>query len=568
MLTRRDLLKAGTLSLLTVPMAGWAQLRPGPNPGIVRPRRFANPLPIPSVIDARGGGHFTFRVTHQMQWLGLRDANGNPVFTPTFGYEGSYPGPTILCRKGTPITVEWINDLVDGNGDPIPHILPIDTSVHWADPFGDGSIAAVPVVTHVHGANSAASSDGLPDAWFTPGYAQTGPIFNPIYTYDNNQDGATTWYHDHALGITRLNVYAGMAGFFPIVDDNEEYLVANNLIPGGDYDIGLAIQDRMFDAQGRLFYPSEPEVDDAPNPSVLPEFFGDTMLVNGMIWPFLEVEPRLYRFRMLNGCDSRFLDLFLSSGHTMVQIATDLGMLDSPVPMTRLVIAPGERCEMVVDFRGMEGQTIVLRNNARSPYPMGTPVDSSTTGQVMAFRVTKPLNPTVPIANLPSNLRPISGPVPTFGPAVRTRKLLLFEGIDEYGRLQPLLGTTDDGALMWHDPITENPGLGDTEIWEVYNSTMDAHPIHLHLVGFRILNRQRFKADQDMATGQLSNIRLIGQPRPPAANELGLKDTAQMFPGEVTRIITRFDRPGEYVWHCHILSHEDHEMMRPYRIGP
>ncbi len=568
MLTRRDLLKAGTLSLLTVPMAGWAQLHPGPNAGVMRPRRFANPLPIPSVIDARAGGHFAFRVTHQMQWLGLRDALGNPVLTPTFGYEGSYPGPTILCRKGSPITVEWINDLVDGNGDPIPHLLPIDTSVHWADPFGNDSVAAVPVVTHVHGANSAASSDGLPDAWFTPGYAQTGPIFNPVYTYDNNQDGATTWYHDHALGITRLNVYAGMAGFFPIIDENEEYLVANNLIPGGDYDIGLAIQDRMFDAQGRLFYPSEPEVADAPEPSVLPEFFGDTMLVNGMIWPYLEVEPRLYRFRMLNGCDSRFLDLFLSSGQMMTQIATDLGMLNSPVPMTRLVIAPGERCEMVLDFRGLEGKTIVLRNNARSPYPMGTPVDPNTTGQVMAFRVTKPLNPMVPIATLPSNLRPISGPVPTFGPAVRTRKLLLFEGIDEYGRLQPLLGTTDDGALMWHDPITENPGLGDTEIWEVYNSTMDAHPIHLHLVGFRILNRQRFKADQDMATGQLSNIRLIGQPRPAAANELGLKDTAQMLPGEVTRIITRFDRPGEYVWHCHILSHEDHEMMRPYRVGP
>lgn len=568
MLTRRDLLKAGTLSLLTVPMAGWAQLRPGPNPGVVRPRRFANPLPIPSVIDARSGGHFTFRVTHQMQWLGLRDAIGNPVMTPTFGYEGSYPGPTILCKKGVPITVEWINDLVDGNGDPIPHILPIDTSVHWADPFGNDSVAAVPVVTHVHGANSAASSDGLPDAWFTPGYAQTGPIFNPIYTYDNNQDGATIWYHDHALGITRLNVYAGMAGFFPIVDDNEEYLVGNYLIPGGDYDIGLAIQDRMFDAQGRLFYPSEPEVEGAPDPSVLPEFFGDTMLVNGMIWPFLEVEPRLYRFRMLNGCDSRFLDLFLSNGHMMTQIATDLGMLNSPVPMDRLVIAPGERCEMVLDFRGLEGKTIVLRNNARSPYPMGTPVDPGTTGQVMAFRVTRPLNPMVPIATLPTNLRPISGPVPTFGPAVRTRKLLLFEGIDEYGRLQPLLGTTDDGALMWHDPVTENPGLGDTEIWEVYNSTMDAHPIHLHLVGFRILDRQRFKADQDMATGQLSNIRLIGRPRPPAANEEGLKDTAQMLPGEVTRIITRFDRPGEYVWHCHILSHEDHEMMRPYRVGP
>jgi spore coat protein A len=197
----------------------------------------------------------------------------------------------------------------------------------------------------------------------------------------------------------------------------------------------------------------------------------------------------------------------------------------------------------------------------------------------MAFRVSKPLDPAVPMARLPASLRPVSGPLTQTPPPVRTRRLLLLEGRDAYGRPKSMLGIIDpgsplDGTLAWEDPITENPNIGDTEMWEIYNATADAHPIHLQLVGFRILNRQRFTArtvQKQMARGsvggRLTSIRLRGRPRPPAANEAGRKDTAQLLPGEVTRIVTTFHRPGEYVWHCHILSHEDHEMMRPYRVG-
>jgi len=186
----------------------------------------------------------------------------------------------------------------------------------------------------------------------------------------------------------------------------------------------------------------------------------------------------------------------------------------------------------------------------------------------MAFRVDLPLDPNVPPAMLPADLRPVHGPIDPLIQTGATRELVLFEGMDPYGRLMPMLGTVQDGALLWDDPITENPMLDDVEVWEVYKGTMDAHPIHLHLVSFQIVDRQRFKADQDMMMGSLANIRLIGQPKGPAPEEAGWKDTAIMYPGEVTRVIAHFDRPGFYAWHCHILSHEDHEMMRPYFVGP
>ena len=230
--------------------------------------------------------------------------------------------------------------------------------------------------------------------------------------------------------------------------------------------------------------------------------------------------------------------------------------------LQQLTIGPGERADVVVDFSGHDGATIVLKNNARAPFPKGAPGDPRTVGQIMAFRVSVPLA-AAPKAVLPAVLRAPIPPLVQTGP---TRRLLLFEGIDEHGRLKPMLGTTDQGALEWTDPITEHVQLGDTEVWEVFNATEDAHPIHLHLVSFQVLGRQRFSAKQDPESGALSDIRLIGRPKPAAANELGWKDTAQMFPGEVTRVIARFDRAGEYVWHCHILSHEDHEMMRPYEV--
>jgi spore coat protein A len=546
--------------------------------------RFVNPLPNPlgpSFVlqpTTPGGSAYEIAIRQFDQALGLRDpATGTPFQTTVWGYGNdsqppTYPGRTFIAQRDEPISVHWTNELVAPGGQPLSHLLPIDTSIHWAlmDASPPYPQSGVPLVTHLHGGHNRSASDGLPDAWFTPGYEQVGRLFEEHYRYENDQEAATLWYHDHALGVTRLNVYAGLAGFYILRDANEVALVAAHRLPTGPYEIPIVIQDRMFDTFGQLVYPFErEEPNEPPEPSVLPEFFGDHILVNGQAWPWLEVEPRQYRFRLLNGSDSRFYSLFLSSGQPFHQIGSDDGLLETPVDLDQLVTGPGERHDVVIDFAapGVPGTTVVLRNNARAPYPKGETADPRTVGQIMAFKVTKPLDPAYPLTTLAADLRPILGPIPTLPDPVRTRQLLLFESVDEFGRILPLLGTTELGGLSWTDEITENPGVDDTEIWEIYNTTEDAHPIHLHEVAFRLIDRQGFRADQD-DRGVLSNIRHLGQPRPPEPNEVGWKDTVQMYPREVTRIRVQFDLPGEYVWHCHILSHEDHDMMRPYLIGP
>jgi spore coat protein A len=252
--------------------------------------------------------------------------------------------------------------------------------------------------------------------------------------------------------------------------------------------------------------------------------------------------------------------------------------MDAPVSVPQLILGPGERADVLIDFRELAGKQVIMRNFGKAPFPDGDPVDPETTGQIMAFRVSLPLNVSQPYTKLPDDLRPISGPYTGPGRAKKTRRLLLFEGTDRFGRLQTMLGVVkrhsdEDGTRLWDDPITETPRLNDVEIWEVYNTTADAHPIHVHLVAFQLLSRRRFtgiiepKPMREGSTGGiLTKIKLRGRAKPPNANETGPKDTVQMYPGEVTRIAAKFDREGEYVWHCHILSHEDNEMMRPYRV--
>ena len=539
--------------------------------------QFVNPLPVPSVIDGRGGGTFTINISQFNQWLGLIDPTTQQhLNTTVWGYNGSYPGPTIVAKKDIPISVFWRNNLVNSGNQPLPHLLPIDRSIDWA--FGDDpdwQSYGVPVVTHVHGGHSESASDGLPDQWFTPNYTMKGPGFmkgdiEPFY-YHNDQEAATIWYHDHALGVTRLNVYAGLAGYYIITDNNEINLQTTGKLPVAPYDMGLAIQDRMFTSTGQLFYPSaaeeeEGEEDDVPGPTILPEMFGDFILVNGMAWPVLDVEPRQYRFRMLNGSDSRFYNLSLSTGQQFIQIGSDQGLLYSPFAMNQMLIAPGERKDIILDFSdpALWGQTIILKNNAKSPYPKGDVVDPQTTGRIMAFRVNKPLNINYPLTELPATLR---SPIVRLQTDIAPRKLILFETEDEYGRIMPILGTVEDGMLGFREELTENPALNSTEIWELYNETMDAHPIHLHLVRMQMISRQKFVARINEENGKPTNIRLVGQPKYPGPDEQGWKDTWVTFPGEVTRVIAKFERPGLYVWHCHILSHEEHDMMRPFFVG-
>ena len=535
--------------------------------------QFVNPLPVPSIIDARNGGTFTINISQFNQWLGLIDPiSQQRLNTKVWGYNCSYPGPTIVAKKNVPISVFWQNKLVNENNQPLPHLLQIDRSIDWAfknDPAWQSY--GVPIVTHVHGGHTESASDGLPDNWYTPNFARKGPGFikgdiEPYY-YQNDQEAATIWYHDHALGVTRLNVYAGMAGYYLITDNNETDLQTANKIPSAPYDLGLALQDRIFTTTGQLLYPSANEdEDDEHAPGILPEVFGDFILVNGMTWPVLQVEPRQYRFRVLNGSDSRFYNLFLSSGQQIIQIGSDQGFLYAPFAMNQMLIAPGERKDIVLDFSdpALWGQTIILKNNAKTPYPRGSAPDPQTTGRIMAFRVEMPLNTNYPLTVLPATLR---SPIVPLQTELAPRKLILFETEDEYGRIMPILGTVDDGMLGFREELTENPALNGTEIWELYNETMDAHPIHLHLVSMQMISRQKFVARINEENGKPANIRLVGQPKYPGPDEQGWKDTWVTFPGEVTRVIAKFDRPGLYVWHCHILSHEEHDMMRPFFVG-
>ena len=575
--------------------------------------KFVNPLPIPAQIDAKTGVPIEMEMNETTQWLGLTDPLGNPLLTTVWGYGPlggpvTYPGPTFIASKNSSVTVTWHNNLPSG------HLLPVDPSIHLAhphgvDPYSFYASGKIPTVVHLHGGKTESASDGLPEAWFTQGFAEVGPQFvKQTYTYDNNQEAATLWYHDHALGITRLNVYAGLAGFYRLEDKHERDLVKNAALPKGSHDIEIVIQDRMFDANGQLFLPSktgDPWFGDALaeslelpfDPSIVAEFFGNYIVVNGMLWPYLEVEPRKYRFRLLNGSDSRFYVMeFGEDAMDFLQIATDGGLLPTAVSLNRLVLAPGERAEIVVDFTGLDNQSITLYNyGPDAPYRGALadqdPADPNTTGQIMQFQVTKKLkvnkgNPLVTVQE-GTTLRPS---LEDLGDASVTRTLALFEGEDADGRLQPLLGiingdgektiTKLNGSLAWFEDITENPELNAVEEWWVYNATEDAHPIHLHLVTFQILNRQPFFAptetqsqiQHDGQTGQgsyidQSSIVYTGDAEAPLLNERGWKDTFIVPPGFVGRIKARFDRPGRYVWHCHILSHEDHEMMRPFYVG-
>jgi len=591
--------------------------------------KFVNDVPdalAPGFIyqstDAGSYDYYEVGMYQIEQPLGLVDpVTGAPLLTKCFAYgtgpgfpNATYPGRTFIAHRDRQVRVKWSNNLTaDGtpNGAVLPHLLPVDETLHWAFALpgyelNQLSTDGVPVVPHVHGGHTEAQSDGNPEYWFTPGYHVKGPRWvKDTYVYDNDQQAGTIWYHDHGLGITRLNVYSGLAGFF-IIRDNWDTGESDNPagLPVYPYEQLLVIQDHMFDAEGQHFYPAFPGdplwsdfiAPDSPvtGPSALAEFFGDFILVNGVPWPKMDVEPRVYRLRLLNGSDSRVYKLWLSSGPQITVIGNDDGLLYAPVAVQKLVIAPGERYDVLVDFRGYEGQQLVMKNNAKGPFPAGAVVDPQTTGQIMAFNVGMTVSDNTNNV-IPGTLRsaPITPQDILAGDSVaRTRKLALFEGMDDKGRLQPLLGvaepTTDvmggtqDGSLVWDEckaPITENPGLDDVEIWEVYNTTGDAHPFHVHLVSFQILDRQGFKAtlvpkdveqhDGSMGTGfTIRNIKKKGRVKGPDAFEAGWKDTAVMYPGEVTRIMARFDRPGRYVYHCHILSHEDHEMMRAYHVGP
>ncbi len=532
--------------------------------------KFVQPLAVPGElgmrIDATAGGALSMAMAETVQ-----DVLGLGIGTPVWGYglaghPVTWPGPTVVARRGRPLQVRWINQL------PNRHLAPVDHTLHWAYSHNGHSIqtAGVPAVPHLHGGHVDAAYDGGPEQWFTAAGVTGADFVTDTYLFDNEQEGGTLWYHDHAMGITRLNVYAGLAGFYLLRDERETALIESHGLPTGPHEVELVIQDRMFHPDGRLAYPDPP----TPSPtwpggsSQMMDFWGEVIVVNGRSWPFLRVEPRPYRFRLLNGSDSRVYALSITPSTRgavpMVAMGTDGGLLERPVPLRGpLVLSPGERADVVVDFTGHEGQTLTLTNQAPAPFPRGLP-PTPCTAEVMQFRVDLPLTGAVPIARLPGRFR--EAPYRVAEPPAVTRSLLVGERLDQYGRLQMLLGTTEVGHLEYADPATETPRLRDVEVWELYNDTVAAHPMHLHLVSFEVLDRAPFIAQKDLTTGALHNI-TVGPRRPPPDHERGPKDTVLAYPGEVTRIRARFDRPGRYVWHCHTLSHEDHEMMRPLIIS-
>ena len=494
--------------------------------------RFVDPLPVPHIAQPaaryKWATYYEIPMTEFFQQL-HRDLPPTKVW----GYDGTYPGPTFEVFRDERVAVNWINNL------PTQHLFTVDNTIHGAE----ADKPAVRAVVHLHGANVPPESDGYPEDWITPGQ-------NAIFLYPDKQRSQTLWYHDHALGITRLNVYAGLAGFYVVRDPGEARLG----LPSGPFEIPLLIQDRGFRPDGSLCYPStgiRPDI----HPAWAPEWFANIAVVNGKVWPFLEVEPRKYRFRLLNACNARFLRLRLSNGQLFRVIGGDGGLLASPVDAGRILMAPAERVEVVIDFAGHQGQEIMMTNDAPAPFPSGGEVALP---EIMLFRVRSVS--VRDFSQVPVTLNAIEQ-IPESS-ATQTRDLSLVEIDDDTPEQNPLSVLLNNSK--WSDPITENPLLGSTEIWRFINTTDDNHPIHVHLVDFQILDRQPFDVDR---YNDSNVIEFTGPAIGPEATEAAWKDVVRCPPGEVTRVIMRFgDFAGRFVWHCHILEHEDNEMMRPFDV--
>ncbi len=678
MITRRDFLKlsgAGILSLYSashgkyLPRA-FAAIPGGTLDPLAVPK-FVTPLLIPPAMPRSGKIKAQMAKNIDYYEIAMRQITQQILpagFPPTtvwaYGPKTAQNGPqifnapslTIEAKYNRPVRIKWFNELVDANGNYLPHLLPVDPTLHWANPPGGAAgrdtrpdfsgqptpgpyTGPVPIVSHVHGAVGVGDeSDGYAEAWYLPatgdipagyategtwysyfankakaGYGETwGPGF-ATFQYPNHNRASTIWYHDHTLGMTRLNVYAGPAGFYIIrggPDGDKGVLDSRSarpaVLPGpapalGDlpgltyYEIPIAIQDRAFNTDGSLFYPDTREFFDgatADVPGFLPttdlspiwnpEFFGNVIMVNGATWPFQTVEQRRYRIRFLNGCQSRFLNLDFSQipGVEVWQIGNEGGFLAAPVNITalgnQLLLGLAERADMILDFTNVPAGSYVLGNlGPDEPFGGGLPnvdfaaADPGSTGQILMFNVIPAAapDPTTPAQFL------VLPPIAPFPAPVTTRKLALMEMMSMHwdGPSEAMLGVVDDFGVpmhqMWSEAISENPQVGDTEVWEFYNFTADAHPMHVHEVVFEVLNREGLVRDP-FSGEPIVPLQLSGVVRPPEPWEAGLKDTVIAYPGEVTRIRATFATAGTFVWHCHIMEHEDNEMMRPYRIGP
>jgi spore coat protein A len=622
--------------------------------------QFVEPLPTipvatPDTTTVPGSDYYTVIAEQTTGYdFGLRKKDGSriinpvsgaPISTTVWGYttngiKAGYLGATIESHStndagGKPVVVKYTNNLRNAAGGLLTkHLLTVDPTLDGAS-MGEPEIR---IVTHLHGAHVDAAFDGHPEAWITndpnaatglPADLVTGRPARPngntvTYTYRNDQAANQLWYHDHAMGITRLNVYAGLAANYLLRDSVEDSL---NL-PRGAYEMPLVIQDKSFNEDGSLHYDSLPLLDASGNQvqdsngnpvfTSNPEFFGNVIIVNGKAWPYLDVEPRNYRFRVLNGSDSRFYNIWLHAQNAsgadiaipdgaIIQIGNDGGLLPAAVrnigdgSSNGLLLALAERADVIIDFSKFPaGSNITMRNDASTPFPMGTPVDSNaTTSKIMQFRVNKTLVGTDTTVT-PTNPRVLS-PLPA---ATTTRYLDLQEGTDAYSVFDPSSGTSSQRLMIlinnmrFTDPITETPTVNTVEDWIIINNTVDMHPMHVHLVDFEVVEKGSIAPGAytpangtpgGMATVTAGGLRPDAEPAlnpvagsaPPGsyyrlqASEMGHKDTVRVPQADevigsqgYVKIRVRFDIIGTYMWHCHILAHEDHEMMRPFRVIP
>ena len=485
-------------------------------------KAFVDPLPIPAIAQAAGMRANPENSKEQVPYyrIAMREAvmkvhrDLPPTKMWTLG--GSFPGPTLETQIAKGMIVEWANEL------PAKHFLPIDHSLHGAEK----SLPEVRGVVHLHGGRTPPESDGYPEEWVVPGKSQT-------CFYPSSQHAALLFYHDHTMGINRLNTYAGMMGMFIIRDPREDVYA----LPSGKYEIPVLICDRMLKTDGQLEYP----VSEKPGEVWVPEVFGNAILANGKLLPYCDVEPGLYRIRLMNGSNGRFFRFSLENDAEFYQVGSDQGLLLAPVKLKRVTMSPAERADLLIDFSPMAGQRVNFVSDSFS---------------ILQFRVGKSASAKRGV--IPEKLHEFERIAESS--AVKTRRLTLDENRDYIQRSMGMLLSN----TPWHAPITEKPVLDTTEIWELVNLTDDSHPIHLHLVRFQVLDRRRFEQFHFQQTGEL---RFTGQAVKPDANEMGWKDTVRADPSMVTRIIVQFNGyAGRYVWHCHILEHEDNEMMRPFEV--
>ncbi len=470
------------------------------------------------------------------------------------GQAGSF-GMAVVAQSGTPLRVDFTHGLPAT----YPSWIPVDTRL---TPLGN----QIRLMTHLHGGFVAADSDGNPA--ITPNGFGPGETQSVLYTNQSPQMPASLlWFHDHGLGATRLNVFAGLAAAYIVRDGYDTGAEPNPIgVPGGAYEIPLVIQDREFNADGTFHYP----VSDIEGVTWIGEYFGDVMLVNGKVWPYLDVEPRMYRLRILNGCNSRILSLDIG-GATFWQIGAEGGLFDVPVLVKEMVLAPAERADVLVDFSRFAGATLVLKNH-KPKKPVSNPAPQLE--QVMQIRVGTTVSqpgPTIP-SSLPGRKADLPAPVTT---RYITLNEIEPEEVEWYLNLS--------GVHFDEGPVTETPKVGTIEDWVYVNLTGDTHPMHMHLVTFQVVGRTPFDAEAyEAAYGTPSGVPggidptpfATGPMLPPAPEERGFKDTVKANPGYFTTIRAKFElptgvvAPQTYVHHCHIVEHEDNDMMRPFKVTP